>query len=204
MTEKSNYLASGATISECGTYRYRLWREWRLGNSTQWDMWTDDFGKPVVDGAGKQLGEPLSCVFVMLNPSTADGEDDDPTIRRCVAYAKAWGYDRLEVVNLFAYRATKPADLLALSHHDEPWGPNNKEHVTAAVARAGIVVCAWGANGSHMAQGETVLGWILEAAELDGREIPVCALKLTLFGHPAHPLYLRRNEKPVPFSGLPR
>lgn len=108
------YCSSGAIISACGKYRYKLWREWRSGKTDQWEMWTDDVGAPVLDGAGVQLGEPKSCVFAMLNPSTADAEMDDPTIRRCVAFAKAWGYDRMEVVNLFAWRATDPKEVLSI------------------------------------------------------------------------------------------
>jgi len=79
------------TISACGRYRYRLWREWRLHpKPAQWRMWFCENGAPVLDGSGQQLGEPIACVFIMLNPSTADGDTDDPTIRRCVAFAKAW------------------------------------------------------------------------------------------------------------------
>ena len=73
---------SGACFDSTGAYRYRLWREW-------------DVSKP-------------SVTFVMLNPSTAGAKDDDPTIRRCLSFARSWGFGRLEVVNLCAYRATSP------------------------------------------------------------------------------------------------
>ena len=189
------YCASGATISSCGTYRYRLWREWRSGSTGQWDMWTDDDGAPVVDGAGHQIGEPKACVFIMLNPSTADGDEDDPTIRRCVGYAKAWGYDRMEVVNLFAYRATDPKQLLALNHDDEPWGIDNRRHIERAIGDAGMIVCAWGAHGAHLGQDQIVLGWI----ESSYAKAEPHALKLTKHGHPAHPLYLPANLKPFPW-----
>ena len=93
------YTLSGADISPDGGYRYCLWREWRgLESGKHW-RWFD-----AVDGAGKRWGEPLSCVFVMLNPWTADGDKDDPTIRRCVQFAKRKGYDRIEVVNLLTPR----------------------------------------------------------------------------------------------------
>ncbi len=89
----TSYIRKGATLSACGRYRYRLWREWRLHpKPALWDMWTDAAGQPIVDGAGEQLGEPKACIFIMLNPSTADGDQDDPTIRRCVGFAKAWGF----------------------------------------------------------------------------------------------------------------
>lgn len=191
----SGYIASGATISPCGRYRYRLWREWRLYPlPAQWDMWIDEKGKPVVDGAGEQLGEPKSCVFIMLNPSTADGDEDDPTIRRCVGFAKAWGYDRLEVLNLFAHRATDPHDLLALNDADEPVGPRNLETFRTVLDRdfpVGIVICAWGVHGAHLGQDETALGWLGSRKRF--------ALGLTKDGHPRHPLYLPRTATAVEF-----
>ncbi|AYJ85746.1 DUF1643 domain-containing protein [Sphingomonas paeninsulae] len=191
------YLKAGAVLSHCGKYRYRLWREWRLGNSPHWDMFTDEAGKPIVDGAGEQWGEPKSCLFIMLNPSTADAEQDDPTIRRCVAFAKAWGYDRMEVVNLFAWRATDPSEVLAMTAKGDPIGRDNQRHVELALDDAGLVVCAWGAHGGHIGQDETMLGWI------DGHwadPIPH-ALKVTKHGFPAHPLYLRADLKPSPYGG---
>lgn len=139
------YTNKGASISACGRYRYLLWREWRGFSTHENWRW---FGAK--DGAGHELGEPKSCVFIMLNPSTADGETDDPTIRRCVAFAKAWKYDRLEVVNLFAHRATNPRELLALGHGDDPVGHENQDHVEEAALRAGVIICAWGAHGGHL------------------------------------------------------
>lgn len=189
-----SYIDAGATISTCGRYRYRLWREWRLHpRPAHWDMWTDERGLPVVDGNGHQLGTPKSCVFVMLNPSTADGKSDDPTIRRCVGFAKSWGYDRLEVVNIFAYRATNPRDLLALNHADDPVGWRNEEYVRQVIARhrLGVIVCAWGAHGGHLGQDETMLGWI--------GSLPRFALGLTAGGHPRHPLYVPYRAPLVAF-----
>ncbi len=188
------YIDAGAEISPCGTYRYRLWREWRLHPApAQWDMWVDDTGKPVVDGAGHQLGEPKSCVFIMLNPSTADGAQDDPTIRRCVSFAKAWGYDRLDVLNLFAYRTTKPEELLALTHDRDPVGEHNKRAFDCVLYfyPIGTIVCAWGAHGVHLGQDETALGWL-------GRHKRF-ALGLTKDGHPRHPLYAKGDAELIPF-----
>lgn len=186
------YLYKGATISACGRYRYRLWREWRLHPlPAQWNMWEDERGKPALDGAGHQLGVPKRCVFIMLNPSTADGDTDDPTIRRCVGFAKAWGYDRLEVINLFAYRTTNPRELLGLNHADDPVGIDNQRYIEHALEDNGIIVCAWGAHGSHLGQDETVIGW------LGGHKLH--ALKITADGQPGHPLYLPANLKLMEF-----
>ena len=195
----SPYLYAGATISSCGAYRYRLWREWRLHpQPAQWAMWADEDGAPVVDGAGAQLGEPLSCVFVMLNPSTADGTQDDPTIRRCVNFARREGFDRLEVVNLFAYRATKPAVMFNASPDVDIIGPENQRHIEEALDLAGLIICAWGAHGDHSLQGNFVLGWIEDA---NYRAAPICCLGTTKDGHPRHPLYVPGNAPLVPFRG---
>lgn len=195
----AGYLNTNAVISACQRYRYRLRREWRLGGDLAlWNMWTDEHGAPIVDGAGHQLGEPLSCVFIMLNPSTADGKEDDPTIRRCVGFAKALRFDRLEVVNLFAHRATDPRQILAMGPQDDPVGYQNEEHVSRALDEAGMIVCAWGAHGAHLGQDETMLGWI---ERHNHRDAPVVALGLTKDGHPRHPLYLPANSQAVPFTG---
>lgn len=193
------YCDAGASISACGKYRYRLWREWRSGSSNQWDMWTEDDGvTPAMDGAGSQLGKPKSCVFVMLNPSTADAKEDDPTIRRCVGFAKALGYDRLEVVNLFAWRATDPREVLAMGGDGfDPVGFRNQDAVTSALEGAGIVICAWGAHGGHLGQDETMLGWI----EGHWSGLTPHALKTTKDGFPGHPLYLPSHLRPTPYRG---
>lgn len=187
------YIERGAIISQCGSYRYRLWREWRgFGRDDTWD-WLGD--EDCVDGSGARLGEPKSALFVMLNPSTADGDKDDPTIRRCVRFAQVWGYDRMEVVNLFAWRATDPQAMLALTARGDPVGLDNKHHITEAVWRAGIVVCAWGAHGRHIDQDEMALGWIESAGGVPH------ALKLTKNGCPSHPLYLPANLSPFRWNG---
>lgn len=182
----ADYLDAGARISKCGRYRYLLWREWRGSNGEHW-RWLG-----ANDGNGQPLGEPKACLFIMLNPSTADAQNDDPTIRRCVGFAKAWGYDRLEVVNLFAHRATSPDELLSLSAGDDPVGPENQDYVEDAAERAGLIVCAWGGNGGHLGQDETVLGWL---------DRPAHCLGTTRDGRPRHPLYLPAELKLVPYNG---
>jgi hypothetical protein len=119
----------GAQFSDCGAYRYRLWREW--------------------DRALPRLA------FVMLNPSTADHRVDDPTIRRCVAQAVARRFGRLEVVNLFPLRATHPEALLA---HPDPLGPRGMadDAIADAVAGADAVICGWGAHAAARARAHEV------------------------------------------------
>ncbi len=168
-------MKSNAVISDCGKYRYRLSRNW---------------------GGGKP------CMFIMLNPSTADADQDDPTIRRCISYAQAWGCGELIVTNLFGIRATNPKDMLAA---DDPIGPDNMQHIKEAAdyvvrggyfpdERNGPVVCAWGAHGTYMGQGETVIGW------LEDELITPMYLALTKGGQPRHPLYLPKDLKPKKWS----
>lgn len=180
----NSYIASGARISKCGLYRYNLWREWRGTHDPANWRWLD-----------KEYGDPKACVFVMLNPSTADGKQDDATIRRCVGFAKAWKYERLEVVNLFAYRATKPRDVLARQNqHEEIIGFENSTLIAQVAREAGLIICAWGSNVKSLDPTRdhvnTVRGW------LDPK--PQFSLGFTKDGHPRHPLYAPINSPLVP------
>lgn len=157
-----------AHISPCGKYRYFLSRIW-------------DIKKPRV-------------LFVMLNPSTADAEKDDPTIRRCIGFAKEWGYGGIYVVNLFALRATNPTELLA-AHL--PVGVENETWIRKASSLSNLVVCAWG-NGriveklqKRLDSNWKPLSWI---------DKPLYYLELTNDGTPKHPLYLKKDLKPQEFS----
>jgi len=156
-----------AVISPCGTYRYELRRRWN-----------DD--------------EPL-LPFVMLNPSTADATLDDPTIRRCVGFARREKMGGIVVVNLFAFRATEPDKLKTAAH---PYGPENGAHLAAvaleAAARDVPVVCAWGAWPRATATANRVVGVLHE----HGARL-VCLGK-TAAGRPRHPLYVRADEPLVP------
>lgn len=154
-----------ATVSTCGTFRYRLGRRWADG------------GKPLV--------------FIMLNPSTADAQQDDATIRRCRHFALTHGFSALEVVNLYAFRATKPVDLKRASY---PVGPDNDEHIAAAVRGAGSVCVAWGANARELERPQVVLPLIRRL----GAE-PVC-LRITRSGYPQHPLMLPNVARLSPFT----
>jgi hypothetical protein len=124
----------------------------------------------------------------MLNPSTASALVLDPTVRRCVRLAQAWGLGAVEVVNLFALRSTDPRGLRG---PDEPVGPGNDDAVVAAAAAADLVVAAWGVHGSLAGRDERV------RALLDDR--PLHHLGLTRDGHPRHPLYLPRTARTVPW-----
>lgn len=143
-----------AVLSPCGRYRYRLQRTGLCPGSDR-------------------------VLFVMLNPSKADGRVDDPTIRRCMGFARGLGCAELEVVNLFAWRATKPAELHGLP---DPVGSDNDWHIADAAARVGPVVCAWGA--SRMVDRRR----LHRVLELLPR--PLHCLAVTKAGAPKHPLYV--------------
>lgn len=154
---------SGAMFSPCRKYRYRLWRTW---------------------------GESAPAVFVMLNPSTADETDNDPTVERCERRAKAMGFGGLRVANIFALRSTAPAALYA---SDDPIGKDNDAAIIESVSGSGLVVCAWGTHGNLLRRGEKVLEMIR------GSGIVPHYLKLNNDGTPKHPLYVGYDVKPQPW-----
>lgn len=154
------YTDMGAIFSSENTYRYLLWREWRSTRTP-----------------------PATCLFIMLNPSTANGETDDATIRKCVSFSKRWGYERMIVANLFAFRATDPSIVLALHPDRDPVGFENQYYIERAACEAERIICAWGVYGAFRAQDETVLGWLPP-------DKPRYALGLTKRGFPPHPLYV--------------
>jgi hypothetical protein len=153
-----------AIISPCGLYRYRLER---------------------------RFGDGPASLFIMLNPSTADAEIDDPTIRRCIRFAQSFGCGRLLVGNLFAFRATKPADLMKAS---DPEGPDNLKHLKKMCAEAQLCIAAWGAHGKYRGQGQRIIG------RLSAWDVPLHHLKMTKAGHPCHPLYLKATLTPVAYA----
>ena len=156
-----------ACMSACGDFRYRLERRW---------------------------GDGPALLFVMLNPSTADSEVDDPTIRRCQHFALAHRFDALEVVNLFAFRATKPADLRRAGY---PVGEANDYHIVQAAVTAGAVCVAWGANAESPAV-EARINALMPA--LFRQHVQLQCLHITRSGHPGHPLMLRNNCTLRPFT----
>ena len=130
------------------------------------------------------------CMFVMLNPSTADETRSDPTVTRCKRFAARWGYGALRVCNLFALRSTDPA---ALMESPAPVGAENDRRILEAARAADAVVCAWGNHGEIMNRGRRVERALRDAG-LSGR---MRHLGLTKRGNPRHPLYLRRDARPT-------
>jgi hypothetical protein len=154
---------TGAIFSPDRTYRYMLWR--------QWDP------------------ELPKCTFVGLNPSTADETIDDPTIRRCINFAKGWGYGRLQMLNIFAYRATDP---LVMRLAEDPIGPDNDAWIAEAAAKSKLVIAAWGMHGAYRDRQQRV------EQLLDFKD--VWCLGKTKSGCPRHPLYLRASTEPEIWS----
>lgn len=154
---------SRALYSSCGRYRYLLERRWSDGPGLAW---------------------------VMLNPSTATERANDPTIERCERRSRMLGYGALSVVNLFAWRATRPADL---ARAEAPVGPGNDAEILAAVLGANAVLCGWGAHGGLHGRGAEV------RALLSGAGRPLLHLGLTAAGAPRHPLYVAYARAPEPW-----
>lgn len=159
-----------AWISECGEYRYTLTREW-----------DDDL--------------PM-MLFIMLNPSTADADHDDPTIKRCISFAKTADCGGIEVVNLFGFRATHTHDL---KNAPFPVGDSNDavlvEAAEDAIASGGKVVCAWGNDGCFMGRGDEVFSMLTSKGIS-----PIC-LGTTKGGYPRHPLYLKDDTPMEEYLG---
>lgn len=128
------------------------------------------------------------CTFVMLNPSKADADIDDPTIRKCVNYCRLWGYGTMLVVNVFAFRSTDPKMIKEINF--DPVGPENEYYVRQAVRQSNIVICAWGTQSVYMEQDKETLKWIRDEG------VWPCMLELSKEGHPKHPLYLKGDLQP--------
>ena len=135
-----------------------------------------------------------TCMFLMLNPSTADEVRSDPTVTRCKGFTALWGYKRLIVANIFAYRSTDPKALKLVT---DPVGPLNDEHIVAAAHESERVVLAWGRHGALLNRG----GAVVKLLRDEGLENKTCYLKLTKDGHPGHPLYIASSV--LPTFGLP-
>lgn len=149
-----------ARFSPCRNWRYSLHRYW---------------------GDGEAVG------FLMFNPSTADETKDDPTIRKCIGFAKRWGYGRLVIVNLFSIRGTDPK---IVSRVSDPVGPMNNYHIAKATDNCRELICAWGC-GSHM-KGDLSRrpGAVMNLLEQERFSMPIRCLGYSKDGSPRHPLML--------------
>jgi hypothetical protein len=132
--------------------------------------------------------------WLLLNPSTADAATDDPTVRRCSTFARREGFGGISVVNLFALRATDPADV---RRHPDPIGTGNDTHILNAARLAGLVLAGWGAHGGHRGRDSDVSRLLARAG------IRLHCLGLTMHGHPRHPLYLPSSAPIVPYDPAP-
>lgn len=159
-TFKSTLCQSGAKLSECRTYRYALWRQW-------------DDSIP-------------SILFVGLNPSKADEKDDDPTLLKCIQYARKWGYGGVYMGNLFSFRATQPRDLFKA---DDPIGEENDSWLDYLNNKSKVTVAAWGNHGQFMDR----------SMKIKPKLNNLHYLKMNATGEPAHPLYLCKNLSPKKF-----
>lgn len=161
------YLAAGADISPCKRYRYTLWRKWGPGD---WMAW------------------------LMLNPSTADGAVDDPTIRRCVGFAKRDGFGGILVVNLFAWRSPSPEALFGYADIGDAVGPQNDYYIQYVAREVPALVAAWGAQKDWRVAMRTE--HVKRLLWAHSSESPaVYCLGHTRGGHPRHPLYVRADAK---------
>lgn len=147
---------SSAIISDCGRFRYALKRRW---------------------------GDGPQALFIMLNPSTADASDDDPTIRRCIGFAKREGCGSLRVENLYAFRATDPDEMFRHGH--TAIGATNQFIFGGMDESDGPIIAAWGADKRAQKRARDLIGLIR------GSNRRLMCLGKTKTGAPRHPLYVR-------------
>lgn len=155
-------MIKSADISECQKYRYSLERVW-------------DKTKPVIG-------------FIGLNPSTADSTEDDATIRRCIQFAKSWGAGGIYVTNLFAYRATIPANMM---YQENSIGTQNDSYLVQMPSKTSKIVACWGNNGAHNNRANQV------KELLKGN---LFCLDINKTGEPKHPLYVKGSTELKPFT----
>lgn len=161
-------IVKGATMSGCSQYRYVLTRQWSVAPALP---------------------------FIMLNPSTATGALDDPTIRRCMGFARREGAGGIIVGNLFGLRATDPRELALAA---DPFGPDNEQYLWEIACKANTnhmpIVCAWGEKGDLMGAARRAMGLMVLAMA------PMVCLGRTAHGQPRHPLYVAGDQLLENFS----
>lgn len=177
MFTRAGHVNRSAEISECGRYRWWLRREW------------NNWNKDGTIGPTKGV-----CCFIMLNPSTADGLQDDQTVRRCISFAKEWGYDTLSVRNLFPFRATYPKDI-PKDHLEATGGHRGDIELTTALT-TDLVIVAWGTK-TPMERDKEALRLFHETAPSKPLH---CLRKSLTSGKPWHPLYVAGGTVPILFQ----
>lgn len=146
----------GAILSECKNYRYILWRTWNRSLE--------------------------KVFFIGLNPSTADAIQDDPTLRRCIGFARSWGFGGLWLGNLFSWRSKSPNDL---KHVVDPIGPVTDDWLGQTHGMAKISIAMWGNYGCLGQRGDII----------HRRFLDLYCFGLTQLGQPRHALYLKSNTQ---------
>lgn len=149
-----------AHFSVCNRYRFELWRRW-------------DDTKPYAN-------------FILLNPSTATAETDDPTMLRAIGFAMDWGFGGMCTTNIFAFRATDPK---CMKREELPIGLGNDQTIERIARDAGVVVCGWGTHGAHLDRGKHVTQLLF------GAGVKMRCLAVTKDGFPGHPLYLPQTSQ---------
>jgi hypothetical protein len=166
-----NHFPKETIFSKDRSHRYTLWRDW---SDLLFSSSSNDFVQ-----------------FILLNPSTADENLDDPTIRRCIQFAKDWGYQSLCVTNLFSFRSTNPS---ALRNVTSPSGdPENFASIFCVARQASRIVCAWGNHGNYLDRA----AYIHTSLTNSGHQLH--CFKLNSDGSPSHPLYLPKSIQIIPF-----
>lgn len=163
---EANGIFSRAGYSPCLQYRYFLVRRWGKRRATRRER----------------------IAFIGLNPSTATERVNDPTVRRCIGYARDWGYREFVMLNVFAYRSTDPRRMKQVA---EPIGPETDGQLRFWTRQSHVVVACWGTHGEHLGRNLDVLH-NLQQWEIDAR-----CLGTTKSGLPRHPLYLRKDAELV-------
>lgn len=161
-------------FSPCGKYRYILVHSWQK------------FGNAFVPSS-PAVGDKL-IMWIGLNPSAANEQQLDPTLRRIRWFSHEWGFRSFVMTNLFAYRATMPRDMVLQS---DPVGPSNDLMLVNAAASSELVVACWGTHGSHLGRDASVLKLI---------NAPLYCLGINADSSPRHPLYVPGIQKPIKFS----
>ncbi len=165
-SEIGDSFASGAEFSECRRYRYALWRRW------DWQ------------GYAKQV------MFIGLNPSTADETKNDATIRRCIQFARDWGFCGVIITNAYAWCCTNPKKLKSVS---DPIGPDNDDVINRFQSQAGLIIAAWGTHCPL--EREDQICQAIAQGQSDPLTRTLHCLGRTKAGRPRHPLYLPKHSQ---------